>query len=204
VTYVEATTASLPPPVQGKFVNAVPERGQVLVKVGKRRFVPLASLGSQVPVGAILDTRKGAVRLTSAKNSRGAVQVGHFSRGQFRFTQTRKNPLTTLSMVGGRLGSCSLLPRGGSPKASAAKKGRRRTLFSSVKGRFRTRGRNSEATVRGTTWTLTDTCAGTLTSVKTGRVEVRDFRLRKTIQLKAGRSYLAHPPVRKKHRAAGA
>jgi NHL repeat len=202
VTYVEASAAPpppLPPPVQGKLVNAVPEKGKVLVKVGKK-FVPLESLGRQLPVGSIIDTTHGTVRLTSAKNSGGATQFGHFSRGQFRFTQTKKNPLTTLSMVGSNLGACSRLPRGGAPKLKAAAKKRRRTLFSSVKGRFRTRGRNSAATVRGTSWTMTDTCKGTLTSVKTGLVEVRDFRLRKTIKLKAGRSYLAHAALRKKKR----
>ena len=72
-----------------------------------------------------------------------------------------------------------------------AAKRKRRTLFSSVKGRFRTRGRNSAATVRGTSWTMTDTCAGTLTTVKTGSVTVRDFRLRKTRTVRAGHHYLA-------------
>ena len=38
---------------------------------------------------------------------------------------------------------------------------------------------------------MTDTCAGTRTTVKAGTVEVRDFTLRKTIRLRAGHSYLA-------------
>jgi hypothetical protein len=193
VVYVEST-APLPPPVRGKLVNAVPESGQVLVKLGKKGFVPLESIGRQLPIGAIVDTTKGTVRLTSATNSSGGTQFGRFSKGQFRFTQTKKNPLTTLSMVGANLNSCSRLPHGGAAKVTAAKKGKRRTLFSDVKGRFSTRGRNSAATVRGTSWTMTDTCSGTLTLVKTGRVEVRDFRLRKTNVVKAGHSYLARAP----------
>jgi hypothetical protein len=213
VTYVEKTESvpppeELPAPVRGKLVNAVPEKGKVLVKLppGKGKahaaaagFVPLESVGRQLPVGSTLDTTKGTVRLTSATNNRGGTQIGHFANGLFRFTQTRKNPLTTVSMTGGGLNACSRLPRGGSPKATAARK-RRRSLFSRVKGRFRTRGRNSAATVRGTSWTMTDTCKGTLTSVKTGRVEVRDFRLRKKIVLRAGHSYLARAPLRKKKR----
>jgi len=58
-------------------------------------------------------------------------------------------------------------------------------------GRFRTHGRNSVATVRGTRWVTTDTCAGTRTTVTEGAVAVRDLRRRKTVVVRAGRSYLA-------------
>lgn len=210
LTYVESTPAALPPPVQGKVVNAVPEQGKVLVKLpGKGKasghaaaggFVPLASIGRQLPVGSTLDTTKGTVRLTSATNALGGKQTGHFSNGLFTFAQTKKNPLTTISMTGGGFSACSKLPPGGSPKRVAASRKRRRTLFSHVKGHFRTRGRNSAATVRGTIWTMTDTCSGTRTTVKAGTVEVRDFSLRKTIRLRAGHSYLAQAPLRKKPR----
>ena len=53
--------------------------------------------------------------------------------------------------------------------------------------------------MRGTKWTVTDRCDGTLTKVARGRVAVRDFRLQKTITLTRGESYLAQaepdPPV---------
>jgi hypothetical protein len=200
VTYEQkASRVPLPPPVQGRLANAVPAKGRVLVKVPGGRFVPLESLGRQLPVGTTVDTTKGTVLLTVAKNRGGATQFGRFSKGVFKFAQTRKNPLTTVSMVGAGLSSCSRLPRGGAPRVVAAKK-RRRTLFSNVKGRFRSRGRNSTATVRGTSWTMTDTCKGTLTSVKTGSVTVRDFNLRKTRVVAAGHSYLARAPLRKKPR----
>jgi hypothetical protein len=205
LTYVESTPppVALPPPVEGKVVNAVPEQGKVLVKLpGKGKatghaaaggFVPLASIGRQLPIGSTLDTTRGTVRLTAATNTHGGKQTGHFNGGLFMFAQARKNPLTTLSMTGGGLSACSKLPPGGAAKAAK----HRRTLFSHVKGHFRTRGRNSAATVRGTVWTMTDTCAGTRTSVKSGTVEVRDFSLRKTVRLHAGHSYLAHAPLRK-------
>ena len=198
--------SALPPPAQGSTVNAVPTAGKVFVKLppgfgaGARAggkagtgFVPLESVGTQLPVGSTLDTRKGTVRLTSAANSSGKTQNGDFSRGLFNVSQGRKNPLTTVSMTGGGLDACSKLPKGGARKqdAGAAKRKRRRTLFSNVHGRFRTRGRNSAATVRGTKFTVTDTCKGTLTQVKSGTVRVRDFRLRKTRTVKAGHSYLA-------------
>jgi hypothetical protein len=207
VTYAEVTPP-LPPPVEGHVVNAVPEKGTVLVKLPAHArvgghsaatgFVPLGAVGRQLPVGSILDTTRGTVRLTSATNGRGGKQAGHFGNGVFTVVQATKNPLTTISMTGGGLGTCSKLPPGGSPKVATASRTRRRTLFSSVKGHFSTRGRNSSATARGTSWTMTDTCAGTRTTVKTGTVQIRDFELRKTISVRAGHSYLAHAPLRKK------
>jgi hypothetical protein len=181
-----------PRPTEGKTVNAVPESGTVLVKLpGSSVFVSLASLGGQIPVGSTLDATHGVVRLASATNSAGATQTGLFSLGQFRVGQRRKNPLTTVSMTGGGLNACSKLPHGG-----ALKRRRARSLFSNVHGRFRTRGRNSTATVRGTEYLVKDTCAGTLTKVKKGRVVVRDLRLGRTRTVKAGHSYFARAPKR--------
>ena len=58
-------------------------------------------------------------------------------------------------------------------------------------GRFRTRGRYSAATVRGTIWDTSELCDGTLTVVHRGTVEVRDFAQRKTVSVRAGHSYFA-------------
>jgi ferric-dicitrate binding protein FerR (iron transport regulator) len=66
-----------------------------------------------------------------------------------------------------------------------------------VKGHFRTRGRNSSASARGTKWTMSDSCGGTLTIVRSGTVVVRDFTLRKNKTLRAGQRYLAHAPRRR-------
>jgi hypothetical protein len=185
-----------PQPIQGTAVNVVPRKGKVLVKLPPRAgnpggFVPLESLGQQIPVGSTLDTTHGTVRLFAATNGSGRTQHGDFSGGLFNVTQGHKNPLTTLSMTGGGLTSCGKLRPGGSPKLAAARKRKRRHLFSSVKGHFSVRGRNSAATVRGTQFTMTDSCAGTRTQVRTGTVRVRDFWLRKTVTVKAGHSYLA-------------
>jgi hypothetical protein len=59
--------------------------------------------------------------------------------------------------------------------------------------RFRTRGRHSAATVRGTVWLTANRCDRTLTHVPRRRVAVRDFRRRRTILLRAGKNYLARP-----------
>jgi hypothetical protein len=198
-----------PPPVIGETA-AVRTVGKGTVKVkfpagasaamAKRAGLTGAASGfvkltqaTQIPMGSTLDTSKGTVNLLSDASKSATVgkfQSGNFNGGQFKLTQSRKNPLTQLSMSGGGLGKCSTrVPHGG----SAARK-RSRHLFSSVKGRFRTRGRNSSATVRGTKWTMTDTCAGTLTSVKRGSVVVRDFTLRKNKTVKAGHKYFARAP----------
>jgi hypothetical protein len=187
----------LPAPVEGQAVNAVPEKGTVLVKLpAGGGFVPLETAGRQLPVGSTFDTTKGTMMLSAATDAAGGTQVGHFSQGLFKVEQSAKNPLTTLSMTGAKLGGCSKLPPGGAPKAVAARK-RSRSLFSDVTGHFRTRGRNSTATVRGTSYLVKDTCQGTLTKVKRGTVTVRDFTLRKTKTVKAGRSYFARAPKRR-------
>jgi hypothetical protein len=82
----------------------------------------------------------------------------------------------------------------------AAARGRRlsrrtiRRLGSNARGRFRTRGRYSSATVRGTAWVTSDRCDGTLTRVTRGRVVVRDFRRKRSVRLRAGKRYLARAP----------
>jgi hypothetical protein len=47
--------------------------------------------------------------------------------------------------------------------------------------------------VRGTTWLVQDTCAGTLTQVKQGLVAVRDEVKKRTVLVRGGKSYLAKP-----------
>jgi ferric-dicitrate binding protein FerR (iron transport regulator) len=66
-----------------------------------------------------------------------------------------------------------------------------RRLFGNAHGRFRTRGRSSTATVRGTEWSVIDRCDGTLTTVKRGTVIVRDTVKHRTVKLRSGQSYLA-------------
>jgi archaeosine-15-forming tRNA-guanine transglycosylase len=58
-------------------------------------------------------------------------------------------------------------------------------------GRFRSHGRHSHATVRGTRWTTVDRCDGTLTRVTEGAVAVKDFTRHHTVVVRAGHSYLA-------------
>ena len=75
--------------------------------------------------------------------------------------------------------------------AASAKRPPRRLWGRDDHGRFRTRGSNSVATVRGTAWYVEDRCDGTLTRVSKGSVSVRDLRRQRTVIVNAGKSYLA-------------
>jgi ferric-dicitrate binding protein FerR (iron transport regulator) len=75
--------------------------------------------------------------------------------------------------------------------SAAAKKKRKRRLWGDGKGRFRTKGKRSAATVVGTWWLVEDRCDSTLTRVKRGKVRVRDFAKKKTVIVKAGKKYVA-------------
>jgi hypothetical protein len=84
--------------------------------------------------------------------------------------------------------------KGARAAAAKKKKGPKAVLgklWGNGKGKFRTNGKYSAATVRGTIWLVQDRCEGTLTKVTRGTVRVRDFRRKKTVTVKAGHSYLA-------------
>jgi hypothetical protein len=99
--------------------------------------------------------------------------------------RSRLSP-SELSFPKGRLPGCS---RGAT--ASGLSRAAVRRMRARANGRYRTRSPNSAATVRGTDWTMIQRCDGTLTRVRRGTVVVRDFRLRRTILVHAGESYLA-------------
>ncbi len=197
-----------PKTVLGKVILVKPVKGKVFVKVpGSHKFVRLEDL-SEVPVKSIIDTRKGTVKLRSAKDSKGHTQFGYFSAGIFQVLQSSKKKakgLTELVMKGGnRKKACATRKRkhkrakrstaGPTAQAARRKHKRWRRLRHRAHGRFRTRGRYSSATVRGTTWTVSDRCDGTLTAVSKGKVLVRDFRRHRNVLVKRGKKYLAKAP----------
>jgi WD40 repeat protein len=189
--WVSGDLAPLAPRL-GKSVVAEAARGTVLVRrPGSDRFAELVG-ESTIPVGSLVDTRRGAVRITTASNRRGGTQSGDFSGGVFQLRQSRKRSahgLTDLVLRGGSFNRCGS-QSGRRASASLSRRAIRR-LRANAQGRFRTSGRNSSATVRGTRWETIDRCDGTLTKVQRGTVVVRDFRKRKNVVLKAGKSYLA-------------
>jgi CSLREA domain-containing protein len=179
--------AQLPPPEPGKTVNVSRARGTVRIKLpGSDEFFLLQD-GQQLPMGTTIDTTKGRVNLESAaSNIPGQTQKAWFYQGVFKVRQSKgKKPLTTLSMTG------KLQCGKGSKANAAAKKKKKRRLWGDGKGRFRTRGRHSAATVVGTKWLVEDRCNGTLTRVLRGKVRVTQFKPRKTIILRRGQKYFA-------------
>jgi CSLREA domain-containing protein len=170
----------LPPPVAGKNVNALPKSGTVKIKLpGSDKFVVLTE-GQQIPVGTIVDARKGHVTLIAAGGGDAEFYGGIFKIGQTKGAK----PLTTLSLT-------EKLTCPKKQANAAAKKKRKRRLWGDGKGRFRTKGKNSAATVLGTKWLVEDRCGSTLTRVVRGKVRVRDFVKKKTVTVKAGTKYVA-------------
>jgi hypothetical protein len=164
-----------------------PTQGTIRVKLaGTNRYVDLATV-DDLPLGSSIDARKGRVRLYSARDRSGHVQAASFFGGVFRITQHGSFTVLQLRGPAPRCGS-----RG---KASASKhhkrKRRVRRLWGSGRGKFRTSGRLSSATVRGTKWLVEDSCHSTTTRVVRGVVAVRDFAHHRTILLRAGGRYVA-------------
>jgi hypothetical protein len=182
----------LPPPVAGKTVNAQVAAGKVRYRLpGASAFVALAE-PQQLPIDTTFDTTAGRVTLTAAGDTTGATQSAWFYEGTFTLGQTAgSQPITTLALAGA-LPSC---PKGAGGRAAATiSKRRSRHLWGDGKGRFRTNGRFSSATVRGTRWVVSDRCDGTLTRVVRGSVTVRDRVRGKTVVVGAGGQYLARAP----------
>ena len=132
------------------------------------------------------------------------TQTADFYDGIFQVKQSmpKKKPkkpaaLITDLVLKGEPPRSECAPMKGAASAAAAKKKKRGAksvlgaLWGNGKGKFRTNGKYSSATVRGTIWLTQDRCDGTLTTVKRGTVSVRDFKRRKTVSVKAGHSYLA-------------
>jgi hypothetical protein len=175
-------------------------RGAAAIKPpkGYRRFRKLGA-DDNIPMGSILDTTRGTSDLTLAKSGDGKKrQRGRFKFGVFRTQQSRRSPLTTAVMLGGGDFRRECRRFGFLAKVNAARKRRRphRRLFSNVKGRFRTRGRHSTASTRGTEFLVKDECKGTTTRVIKGSVSVRDLVKKRTRIVRAPHSYLARSPKR--------
>jgi hypothetical protein len=193
-----------PVPAFGKTVVLTPVSGTVLIQVpgAPDGFVRLTEGPKKVPVGTMVDTTAGRVRLTSADPGPkpAKLQSGQFFRGIFRIEQRRGagglvnlairdnlNRSTCRAPAPGRAGSGAARGAAVNPRVLGLLRG-------TAKGRFRTTGRFAAATVRGTDWGVRDRCDGTLTVVRRGAVVVRDFRLHRTVVVRAGQTYLAKGP----------
>ncbi len=185
---------------QTPFTGAIQAAHIAQVQKGAQRgFVPLKG-ASTIPIGSTVDTEEGRIALTSAADLKGKAQTADFYNGTFTVLQRRaKAPVTELKLVGlsYRLSCGAVSAR----RAHAARSKKLAKLWGSGKGRFRTRGRFSAATVRGTKWLTVDRCDGTLTQVKTGRVAVFERASGRRIILRANRAYLAKATAKARRKA---
>jgi len=173
-----------PEPVFHRTVVVQRVSGRVRVRrPGSRSFVELDS-ETDIPLGSTIDTKRGVVALTSVPRAGGTPETARFFDGIFVVRQPGRITELTLSEA---LRPC---PR---RAQSAQSKPRSRKLWGDGRGAFRTRGRYSAATVRGTIWLVQDSCAGTLTRVRSGSVSVRDEVRKRTIVVRRGKSYTARP-----------
>jgi hypothetical protein len=159
---VAAAPATASPKI-GRTAWAKPVSGKILLREkGKSSFKRLRG-EKTIPIGSALNASNGRVRVRTAKNKRGALQAGVFRGGTFTVEQKRSSPLTTLRLTGDD--GCTAAQKAGTVHAARS----RRRLFGSARGRFRSRGRSSTATVRGTVWSTEDLCTGaTLTRAYSG------------------------------------
>jgi len=165
-------------PALGRAVVVSVAQGSVFIKTaGASRFRVLGA-NQQIPTGSVIDARRGRVRLTSALDTTGRRQTGEFWGAFFKVHQSRAGKgMTELELRGGDFSRCRPVTR---TKAQTSAKRRDKVIRSlwgrDRNGRFRTRGRESVATVRGTEWLTEDRCDGTLTVVRSGAVTVRALR----------------------------
>jgi hypothetical protein len=214
---VTFTTQKTPPPgspTLGKTFNITPVSGLVRVEVNGV-FVPLTQV-DEIPNGALIDARHASLNLTitvpavpggardvaamaSKHRPKLKTESGTFGGAIFRITQATRGVnrgLATLALVEGAFPGAPTYAtcarhKAGDASAASLSSFTLQLLRASAHGRFRTRGRYSAATVRGTKWTIADRCDGTLTHDITDSVVVNDFVHHKTVILHAGQRYLA-------------
>ena len=146
---------------------ARPVSGRILVKrPNSNEFVEL-SRADDIPVGSEVNAKNGRVALTIEPGNGKPIQRAVFYAGIFKLSQPGATLDLTLSEP---LAACKKNKRASTAQAKA----KSRKLWGDGKGKFRTRGRYSSATVRGTIWLVQDTCEGTLTRVRQGVVSVSD------------------------------
>jgi hypothetical protein len=172
-----------PPPTAGESANLSVTRGTVRVRLPQAtEFVDLEG-STQVPVKSQVDTTEGAVKVTVSRSA--ALDTSEFYGGLFTVLQPSPRALGELRLDGGDFLDCV------SSFRALAKKRPARRLWGSGKGRYRTRGRYSSATVRGTKWLTEDLCDATRISVVEGTVLVHDFVRNRDVSVPAGHSYRA-------------
>ncbi len=191
-------------PVAGVTAALTTTQGMVLVDTPAGGSQPGPATGStiSIPVGTTVDARKGTLSLVTAADSKGARS--HHRRTQSALlrgaiflikqqrahARARRHPVNLLLKTASGAVKAAHCHRTGAPG-----KGVVRSLTGVVKGLYATVGAASTATVQSGSYTVTDRCDGTLTSVRRGRATVtvgsKVHHGPRHVTLHAGQSYLA-------------
>jgi hypothetical protein len=198
------------PPVTGSRVVVTVLSGDVFVKLPATRglaqaapiagFVPLKGVAA-LPTGTVVDARKGRLALDSTVDGRrigsgGRTQRATLAAGIFRIRQLRaevgsRTPVSTDFVLTSAPGAEAACVR---TSSSGPIKGRGRSVVRSLtastrKGVFRTVGAAGASTAHSATWVTEDRCTGTRTDVGRGSVAVASKTSKRTVTVRAGRSY---------------
>jgi Bacterial Ig domain/Divergent InlB B-repeat domain/RTX calcium-binding nonapeptide repeat (4 copies) len=173
-----------PPPTPGSTANIALSSGTVSFTLPKSENAVELKGAAQVPIGTEVDTTDGVAKVTVARAV--TLDTSEFYDGDFTVLQPGPRSLGELKLQGGNFLDCV------SSFRALAKKRPLRRLWGSGKGHFRTRGRYSSATVRGTKWLTEDLCGSTRITVVQGVVLVHDFVRNVDVSVKAGHSYRAN------------
>jgi hypothetical protein len=162
-------------------------------------FLPLKGIAT-VPMGSTIDTRKGEIALAAAINGQrpasprqlrreARYRAGIFAIRQARFRRgPRKKKIPPRAELTSAPGAEAACRRSGPPKGT-----RVRSLVTTAKGVFRTVGGAAYAAPakgRSATFSTTDRCDGTVTSVGRGKVAVISRRTHKRTAVSAGRAFI--------------
>ena len=180
--------AKAPGPVFARSVTLLPIGGAVQIQLpGGGRFTALAG-ARVVPVGTVVDTRRGDVELTAALPQPGRTDVGEFMKGVFRIRQSPGDGGLADLVV---LDQETVRAACGTRRVSSFQLG---LLLGQAHSGFRTDGEFAAATVRGTKWGVRNRCDGTLTIDREGVVVVTVFHPHRVLTLHTGQTFLAKAP----------
>lgn len=180
----------LEPELGRKFVVALVSGDVFVKKPGAGRASRLTGRRT-IRVGSTVNATKGSVKLVGAFTRKKRAK-GVFSEGAFIATQARrKRSVIELDLTGGDYSGCDESTTG---RAALTARAIRR-LRGSARGRFRTRGSHSAATVRGTKWLTEDFCDTTVIKTQEGTVDVSLASAE--LELSPGQEFVAYcdPPL---------
>jgi hypothetical protein len=183
-------------PEVGRQTIASVDSGDVFVKLPGEQSWDRFDGAASLPVGSVVDARKGTVTLKVASNGYAKTDRRHrdatltLSAGIFEIRQARmRKGATGLVQIPVEIVLKSAPGAEVKCRSGRSLKGVVRTLTATGKGVFRVIGGASRADARNASFTTTDRCDGTVTRVRKGRAKVRAAR--RTVTVREGHRYFA-------------